>query len=131
MPVTKKGIIEPKTRSLQCTRPILRAIWLSARTETRNKCAGGRGGLMLKPVDPIETLLQRIREEDGLAREADERHDVRALEGHNAVVDALLERVRRMPLMSLAGVAAVLETAEALVAESGADADEADLVDAA
>lgn len=86
---------------------------------------------MLKPVDPIETLLQRIREEDGLAREADERHDVRALEGHNAVVDALLERVRRMPLMSLAGVAAVLETAEALVAESGADADEADLVDAA
>ena len=86
---------------------------------------------MLKPIDPIETILGRIREEDTLAREADERHDVPAAESHNTVVAALLDRVRRMPLMSPAGVAAVLETAEALVSGSGADADDADLADAA
>lgn len=82
--------------------------------------------------DAVIDLLKRLREEDGSAREADERHDFALARQHDTVAGLLADRLSRTPITSGAAAAAVLELAEAMILGSAtdADADAADLADA-
>lgn len=80
--------------------------------------------------DAVIDLLKRLREEDGSARDADERHDFALARQHDTVAGILADRLSRTPITSGAAAAAVLELAEAMILGSATDADAADLADA-